>query len=142
MDTLPHLKRIELRGLCVREEHLLAFIQRTGVRKLFMINVSMSSGTFRSVFDYCTSNAAGMEHLHFHELVERHLRVYFDGPGHSLLPPLTGRGADTLERKGAELRQQISYRAMQSAPQPSSPFMMEHRQRRRREYGTPFRGTA
>jgi len=39
IDIPPKLRRIELRGLYVREEDLLAFIWRTGVRKLFMYKV-------------------------------------------------------------------------------------------------------
>ena len=70
IDIPPKLRRIELRGLYVREEDLLAFIWRTGVRKLFMYKVFMSSGSFRSVFDYCTSDAACMEELYFNELFE------------------------------------------------------------------------
>jgi hypothetical protein len=79
MDTPPKLRWIELRGLYVREEEPLAFIRRTGVRKLFMYKVFMSSGSFRSVFDYCTSDAAYMEELYFNELFEGNLNVYSMG---------------------------------------------------------------
>ena len=142
IDTPPNLKRIELRGLHVREEDLLAFIRRTGVRKLSMHNVRMSLGTFRSVFNYCTSDAAGMEELYFDELFEQHLRLYFDGPGHFRFPPLTGPGgSDTLERAGAEVKQQISYRSAQEVGI-GSPATMEYKLQRWREYGPPFRGVA
>jgi hypothetical protein len=94
MNTPPNmnLKRMELRGLYVREEDLLAFIQRTAVRKLSMVKVVMCSGSFRSVFDYCTSDAAGIEKLHFDELLEQGLRVYFDfnRPIYYRFPQLAG----------------------------------------------------
>jgi hypothetical protein len=105
MDVLPHLKRLELRGSDVREEDLLAFIQRTGVRKLSIYKVYLSSGTFRSIFNYCTSKAASMEELCFHELSETGGRVFFDGQGPCQFPPLTGPGGtDTLWRVSAEVQ--------------------------------------
>jgi hypothetical protein len=70
IDTPSNLRRMELRGLSVREEDLLAFIERTGVRKLFMYTVSMSIGTFRSIFDYCASELAGMEKIYFTDLFQ------------------------------------------------------------------------
>jgi hypothetical protein len=81
MDTLPKLKRIELRGLHVREADLLAFIQRIGARRIFMYNVLMSSGTFRSVFNYCTSEMAGVEELYIDKLFERELGFFSTDPG-------------------------------------------------------------
>jgi hypothetical protein len=114
MRSNMNLNRMELRGLYVREEDLLALIQRTAVRKLSMYSVVMSSGSFRSVFDYRTSDAADMEELYCDELFEQALRVYFDGPGHYRLSPLTGPGGcDALERAGAELKQPILYRSAQ-----------------------------
>ena len=73
MEILPKLKRIELRGLYVREEELLALNQRTGIQRLFIYNVFLSSGTLRSVFDYCTSDNAGMENIYFEKLIEQEL---------------------------------------------------------------------
>lgn len=144
MDAPPSLKRLELRGLWVREEDLLAFIQRTGVRKLFMYNSWMSSGTFRSIFDYCTSDTTGVDELYFDELFEGNLRVYFDGPADSLFPPLVGTGisgSNKMRRTGAEVKQQISYRSAQGAAA-SSPATMIYRQQQWKEYGPPTRGVA
>jgi hypothetical protein len=108
-ETLPKLKRLVLRGVYVREQDLLAVIRRTGVHKLFMYRVILYGGTFRSIFNYCTSNAAGMEELYFHKLLEEGRSFYFEGLGAShSLPQLIGddpgsRG-DTLRRKAMRSR--------------------------------------
>jgi hypothetical protein len=147
MGTLPNLKRIELRGLYVREEHLLALLKRTGVRKLSMYYLFLSSGTFRAVFDYCTSDAARMEELYFDELFEgrlvAYLRVYFDGssyePGRFLFRPLVGSGpggSQTLVRIGADVKRHISYRSAEGHGI-EFPAVMEYRRQQCREYGPP-----
>jgi hypothetical protein len=145
IDTPPKLRRIELRGLYVREEDLLTFLRRTGVHKLLMYKVFMSSGTFRSVFDYCTSDAAGMEELYFNELFEEHLNVYFDGPGQAQIPPLISNGpgpsSDILERVGHEVKREITYRSVLGGAA-GSPTMVEYARQWRIEYGPPQRGVA
>ena len=71
IHTPPKLKRLELRGLVVEEQDLLVSIQRTGIGELSMYNTTLSSGTFRSIFDYCTGNGSGMERLYFKDLFEQ-----------------------------------------------------------------------
>jgi hypothetical protein len=142
MDTLPKLKRIELRGFHVREADLLAFIQRIGARRIFMYNVLMSSGTFRSVFNYCTSEMAGVEELYFDKLFERELGIFFDRPWHSQFQPLAGAiqgGSVTLKKNGVEVIQQIFYHSARD-DSPGSPEVMEYRRQWWREYGPPSRG--
>jgi DnaJ-domain-containing protein 1 len=142
MNTLPRLKRIELRGLWVREQDLLTFVRRTGVRKLFMYNIYMSSGTFRSLFDYCTSDVARLEKLYFRGLFEAadHSMLCFDSPADPTYPPwvLAGAGliSDTLERTGAEVKQPIIYH-FDSGRAVSSPTLAEWHIQRWREYGPP-----
>ena len=137
-----HLKRMELRGLYVRGEDLLAFLQQTAVRKLYMEGLSVISGSFQPVFSYCSSDAAVLEELYCDELVEQGLRVYFDGHGSYRFPPLTGPGGcDRLIRKGAELKRPIVYRAAQSVGV-GSPETAEYVRNRYREYGPPQKGTA
>jgi hypothetical protein len=70
IHTPPKLKRLELCGLAMEEQDLLLLIQRTGIRELSMYNTALSSGAYRSIFDYCTGNASGMERLYFLDLVE------------------------------------------------------------------------
>lgn len=41
----------------------------------------MTSGTFRSVFNHCTSDAAGMEELYFDNLLEGTSKVYLKALG-------------------------------------------------------------
>ena len=113
IHTPPKLKRLELRGLVVEEQDLLVFIQRTGIGELSMYNTTLSSGTFRSIFDYCTGNGSGMERLYFKDLFEQGLRVYFQGPKYDLAEP--GFSFDPysfgtpLERRGANVQLRISY---------------------------------
>ena len=87
IHTPPKLKRLELRGLVVEEQDLLIFIHRTGISELSMYNTTLSSGTFRSIFDYCTGNEAGMERLYFKDILEQGLWVYFQGPEYDLTEP-------------------------------------------------------
>lgn len=141
LNMPPNLRRVELRGLHVRGQDLLTFIQRTGVRELIMVNVFMISGTFRSVFDICTSEAAGMEKLYFSKLAQgnTHEPVYFDEPGISHDPPaVPGPSSSSLDRVGAEVRQQIIYGPMVGGlVRPSSPESHELAREHRREYGPP-----
>lgn len=143
LHTLPRLKRIELRGLWVREQDLLAFVRRTSVRRLFLDNIYMSSGTFRSLFDYCTSDAARLEKFYFRGLFEaaNHGMLYFDGPGHSMYRPRFSVGAgpidgDALERTGVEVKRPIKYH-FASGYEVSSPTLLEWHRQRWREYGPP-----
>jgi hypothetical protein len=146
LERLPNLKRLELRGLLVREQDLLTFIQRTGVKNLTMYDVFMFSGTFRSVFDYCASDAGDMEQLYFNRLVEGelHKSVFFDGQGSPQYPPDgPGPSTDSLDRKGLEVKQQIIYRATTGGARlVSSPTTAEWMRERWREYGPPIRGIA
>jgi hypothetical protein len=109
----PKLKRLELRGLVVEEQDLLVFIQRTSIRELSMYNTTLSSGTFRSIFDYCTGNGFGMERLYVKDIFEQGLRVYFQGPKYDLAE--SGLSFDPysfgtpLERRGANVQLRISY---------------------------------
>jgi hypothetical protein len=113
-ETLPRLTRLELRGVYAPEQDLLVLIRRTSVRKLFMYGVIMCRGTFKSVFEYCTSDVAGMEELHFHSLLEGGRSVYFEGLGarSSDAPSVEAnqyRRGDTLRRNGDEVKEQIIY---------------------------------
>jgi hypothetical protein len=147
-ETLPNLKRLELRRVYVREQDLLAFIQRTGVRKLFMYWVIMYRGAFRSTFDYCTSNAAGMEELYFHKLLEEGRSFSFEGLGayHSQRPFIgadPGPRGDTLQREGDEVKEQITYGFRGGGvPVVVTPQDMERVRQDYREYGPPNKGVA
>jgi len=140
--SVMNLHRLELRGLSVHGKDLLTLVQRAGVRKLSMTCVSMSSGSFRPLFDYCTSESSGMQELHCEDLSEQRLNVLFPKPGQfkSLLPGAP-EGSDKLKRIGIELREPVIYTPSQSFTI-SSPYSQEIRRQYRREYGPPDRGVA
>lgn len=137
-EKLPKLKQCRLRGIYISDGDLLAFIQRTATRRPFMENVTVSSGTFRSIFDYCTRE---IEELYFDDLFEKHNMLYFRTPGqvgHAQVPlhQSTGRAQVTtsLQRVGAEVKQPIIYHYHQGMVA-DTPRMRDLRQQRRREYG-------
>ena len=106
-----------------------------------MENVTVSSGTFRSVFDYCTGDTADMAELYFDGLFERHNKLYFCTPDeagrvHVPLPQYPGRAQDTtlLQRVGDEVKQPIAHRYHHDIL-PDSPQVRDLREQRRREYG-------
>ena len=109
-DRLPKIKSCRLRGLATREADLLAFLKWTGVRELHMEHVCLYWGTFRSIFDYCTSERANMTRLWFDDLSEGK-RVHFIGAdGWSRWDGWVPEyGAEMLEREGDEVKQPISY---------------------------------
>jgi hypothetical protein len=77
-----------------------------------MHNVFMTSGIFRPIFGYCTCDAAGVEELYFDKLfeTEEHGSVFFVGHRFSQYPPVSPRpSSNTLQRKGAQVKQRISY---------------------------------
>ena len=144
-EKLPTLKYCRLRGIFISEGDLLAFIQRIATRCLCMENVTVSSGTFRSTFDYCISEAAGIEELYFDELLEKHNMLYFRTPdpvgsGQVQLFQSTGRAHITtsLQRIGAEVKQPITYNYREGIT-PDTPETRASRQNRRTEYGPFYR---
>ncbi|KAE9365423.1 F-box domain protein [Stipitochalara longipes BDJ] len=146
MEMPPKLNRLELRGVYAREQDLLAFLRGTKVRNFSMYNVFMTSGTFRSIFDFCASDAADMEELYFNKLIEGelHQSVYFDGPGSSQYAPVgPGPSSDSLHRKGDEVKQRIIYRStIGGGPLMASPTTLLLTRERWREYGPPLQGHA
>lgn len=133
---LPNLKRCTLRGLSVREVDLLAFIQgATTIRELSLQNVDLVSGTFRSIFDYCTSETASLERLHFDDLFERGM-IYFEGPGKPKYRGMDRPSSNTLDRAGPEIRKFISY-CVPGDTFPANPWFYEWKGQHRKEYGPP-----
>lgn len=114
MEPPPKLMRAELCNLDVEEEHLLAFIQRTNVRRLSLSNIRLISGNFDSIFAYCSSDAADIEELHFRHLFDGWRRVWFKGPFNEQTPMVVPSGLRNsklvLIRKGVEVRRPILYR--------------------------------
>lgn len=135
LANLPTLKWCRLRGIIVREEHLLAFIKGTSVNELLLETVKLRSGTFRSIFEYCTSDEASITKLYFDALTEgNNGMVHFIGPGCSRIgfDPLT-MGSEMLERQGNEVKQPIIYHFPNMGPW-GAPMMAEWRRYQRLEY--------
>jgi hypothetical protein len=144
-EKLPKLKQCRLRGIYISDRDLLAFIQRTATRRLFMEKVTMSSGTFRSIFDYCTGEAAGIEELYFDDLLEKHNMLYFRSPnqvGHAQVPlhqsTSSMQSTTSLQRVGAKVKQPIIYHYHQGIPA-DTPQTRDLQLQRRREYGPLYR---
>ncbi|KAI0133709.1 hypothetical protein BJ170DRAFT_174211 [Xylariales sp. AK1849] len=138
LDSLPNLARCKLRGIYATETDLLAFIQRTGVGELSLENVVLTSGTFRSIFDYCTSAENPITMLYFDVLREINApspMVLFLGPGRSKLGyHAVGLGSEMLERCVDDVKQPISYHTPPLPPM-GSPAMAAWMAFQRREYG-------
>jgi hypothetical protein len=128
----PKLKQCRLRGIYIRDGDLLAFIQRTPLRQLCMENVTITSGKFRSIFDYCTQKNTPMDKLCFIDLFEEENLVYFSTPDQ------IGQAKDTnsLQRVGTEVKQPIIYHYHQGVVE-DTPQTRDLRRQRRREYGRP-----
>lgn len=142
LDTLPALTHCSLRGVCARETDLLAFIKRTGVTKVRLINVHLVSGTFRSIFDHCTSAAAPVTELFFDSLTEplpRALRVWFPVFFFGRVESPLGYGEEgyncrSLAQSGEDIKKHIRYQR-RTIPYDPSPASLERLSRRSREYG-------
>jgi hypothetical protein len=142
-EKLPKLKQCRLRGIYIGDRDLLAIIQQTATRRLFMENVTISSGTFTSIFDYCTSETAGIEELSFDDLFEKHHMLYFRTPdqvGHAQVPlqqsTRRAQGTASLHQVGAEVKQPIIYHYHQGVVA-NTLKTRNLRQQQRREYGPP-----
>lgn len=112
LDQLPSLKRLRLDGVIVRDTDLLDFIIRSQPSELFLENIHLQPGAFRSIFEYCTRDMAAISRLHFHGLYEME-DVY--GSLVRFVPhaPSELEFADTseeLEREGGSVRNPITYR--------------------------------
>ena len=138
LDTLPALTHCSLRGVCARETDLLAFIKRTRVAEVRLINVHLVSGTFTSIFDHCTSAAAPVTEVYFDNLTEptpQSPQVRFFGRAPSRL----GYGEEgyyyrSLAQSGEDIKKHIRYHTPILAPE-DSPDMREWLAFQCREYG-------
>ena len=130
---LSLLQNLTLRGFAVRDQDMLALAKNAPLRKVSLENVGVTSGSFRSVFDYCTSDAAGIERLQFDDLFETGL-IQFDEPGKLKFCAWDTPRSNTLDRSGAEVRQAIFYEVPQGHV-PDNPALRRWRQERRRVYG-------
>ncbi|KAH8819161.1 hypothetical protein F5884DRAFT_864611 [Xylogone sp. PMI_703] len=99
---LPKLKQCKLRGIVITEDNLLTFMQQTTPRRLCLERAIMCSGTFKSVFDYCTSETSEMEELDLKDLFEKEKQFFptdqVDDSGQSI------RRTSSLRRVGVEVK--------------------------------------
>lgn len=137
LDRLPNLEHCSLRGVFVREKDLLSFLKRMDLRSFSMENVTMTSGTFNSIFNYCTSEASRMEFLYVDDLMIQHNLLYFDGAGEPKFQTWNrSHGSNTLKREGAEIKQPILYHVTDDAPL-GSPARQKWRLQQRQDFGPP-----
>ncbi|KAK5119543.1 hypothetical protein LTR85_007371 [Meristemomyces frigidus] len=130
------LRRVELHGLYIEGEDLRKFVQKMAPRELSLTYVRLHRGTFASLFEYCASDAAALESLHFDEIFEARLKVYFEGAEQSCRwPPMNGDGTDVLKREGDQVRQAIRYRVVRQGFLQGSPYVNDYWKERRHRYG-------
>jgi hypothetical protein len=127
LDLLPPLKRVVLRGFRVKSADILAFLHRLRptLEDLSLRHLILLEGaTFESIFNYCTSDEAGLERLYLDHLLEpvvtasgayryRQL-LYFTGEPNQVprlrRGELPRHGSNTVDRVGAtQIRRPIPY---------------------------------
>lgn len=133
---LPCMKKLVLRGVYVTEQTLLQILCGAPIKDFSMEEVHVRDGTFRPIFDYCTSSEASMERLFFDDLWECG-HVMFEDEG-VLKFPYSRRlsGGQTLERTGEEVGKPIRYGFPGGRPL-GSPQAYVWRLKRQRDYGPP-----
>ncbi|KAL2810712.1 hypothetical protein BDW59DRAFT_177117 [Aspergillus cavernicola] len=149
---LPPLKRVVLRGLRVRSADVLTFLERLKptLIQLSLQNLILVTGAkFGPIFDYCTSEDAGLERLYLDDLLEPEIStrgtwwqlVYFTGEPNkepkfkTSEPPR--RGSNTVDRVGPQIRQPIPYFSASVPIRGHSRFAFSPWRGGRREYGPP-----
>ncbi|KAL5402328.1 hypothetical protein PMIN03_010753 [Paraphaeosphaeria minitans] len=133
---LPWLNTSALRGVYVTEETLLTVLRSAPIKDFSMEETKMRDGTFRPIFDHCTSSEASMQRLFFDDLWERKI-VMFEDEG-KLKFPYSQRwsGGPTLERTGGEVGKPIRY-GNPNGYVLGSPQAYMWREKRRQDYGPP-----
>ncbi|KAF7117606.1 hypothetical protein CNMCM5793_006698 [Aspergillus hiratsukae] len=160
LDTLPQLEDCSLRGVSLTEDDLLAFLRRlsSSLRRLEMETITMTSGTFGSIFKLLTatstsiSTSAGanapdaapflnLQYLYLDTLRVGRDLVFFTGVGEPRYPTHNWKpahGGNTLSRQGEEdIKRPISYNEPTNLGPVGSPFYQQWLQNQRRNYGPP-----
>ncbi|EEU41200.1 uncharacterized protein NECHADRAFT_83372 [Fusarium vanettenii 77-13-4] len=78
LQKLPVLNRLSINGFTANSPDLLSIIKRTKPRELSLGPITLETGTFHSIFDYCSSREANMSKASFEGLVQM---SYQDGAG-------------------------------------------------------------
>ena len=99
------VKFLSLQGMTIEENVLLTIIRRSPIETLELENIVIVGGTFKTIFQYCTSNVSKLRYLSLEDLFEDRL-IYFHEA--DLRASTTSR-RDTaaLVRRGEELREPI-----------------------------------
>ncbi|KAL2820344.1 hypothetical protein BJX63DRAFT_444613 [Aspergillus granulosus] len=158
LDILPQLEDCGLRGVSLTEDDLLAFLRRLSsyLRRFEMETVTMTSGTFGSIFELLTATiitpSAGADvadAAHFPNLQYLYLDtlrvgrdlVFFTGVGKPRYPTHNwepAHGGNTLSRQGKEdSKRPIPYHVPTNSGPVGSPFYQQWLQDQRRKYGPP-----
>ncbi|KAI8715044.1 hypothetical protein NCS52_01011200 [Fusarium sp. LHS14.1] len=70
LQTLPVLNRLSINGFTANSHDLFSIIKRTKPRELSLGPITLETGTFRSIFDYCSSRGANMSKASFERLLQ------------------------------------------------------------------------
>lgn len=108
------LRHCRLEGIYTDETTLLTFLKKaTQLSSLSMEEIHLQTGQFGPVFNYLTSHARSLDHLHLDDLWESRRLICFDSPREPHFPCSAAYGPDTLTRIGGDCRCTIGYRLMQ-----------------------------
>ncbi|KAI8663418.1 hypothetical protein NCS57_00942600 [Fusarium keratoplasticum] len=70
LQTLPVLNRLSISGFTAKSPDLLNILERTKPRELCLGPIALETGTFHSIFDYCSSRGANIFKASFERLVQ------------------------------------------------------------------------
>ena len=133
--SFPNLKSCTLRGIDCGATSLVAMVEKAPrLRHIKLIDMHLTSGLFRPVFDILAARELDSIHL---EGLWQVGRVYFVGiPGESRFPSTSRRrmGPNELTRKRPDTKLKIEYQVSQGRPY-DSPELRRDRERRKRLYG-------
>ncbi|KAI0533029.1 hypothetical protein GGR58DRAFT_522184 [Xylaria digitata] len=86
VPAIAHLKECSVRGVYTTKGDLLRFIKAVNPSVLIMADVSLTSGTYTSIFDHLTNPETSITHYFLDDIREGTNLVHFDTEGTSKFP--------------------------------------------------------
>lgn len=106
---LENLRILSLGNFMAKEQDLICFLQRHPVRDLTLVNISLESGAWNDIFDYCTTT---MHALHLENLCQDYHTILF-GDSHEEIESSLMKGLrksqNIYTRQGKDLEKPIAW---------------------------------